>query len=295
MLEEEIDIEQVCAFKWDLKRVSKPFGLRMDMGPEYSKELAFHLGLLLPSDGFAAVTLIPDPVLPSKEKCAFLMLISAEVDHSSSRRSVPPSVVAEIRDECLASEDPDVVAAATENPEGIRLVEHFTAVMGSFKEVSVPDYVLLVNGSKSLGAKVMEWVQRRFDCYVDDDVALDPQSLKSLAVRWSLLAFNSGLPGTLRVLLTPSAAVTGISEMWMEFRLDAVKRAWNMLVERHRSSASSAALLRMLAFDAAGVNADKFVFEGFSTPAATLTANGQVEILSPPHALLILKDLSTVA
>ena len=51
----------------------------------------------------------------------------------------------------------------------------------------------------------------------------------------------------------------------------------------------------MLAFDAAGVNADKFVFEGFSTPAATLTANGQVEILSPPHALLILKDLSTVA
>lgn len=296
---DEIDIEQVCAFKWDLRKITKLFGLKAEMAPEYSKELAFHLGLLLPSDGFATITIVPEPVLPSKrERCSFLMFVSAEIDYTSSRRYIPPSIVAEIREEYLTSDDPDLVSAATEAPETMRLVEHFTAVIGAFEEVNVPDYVMLVNGSQSLGNRVLEWIQRRFDCYMDSNIELDPQSLKSLSVRWSLLAFNSGLSGTLRVLLSPSDAVTGISEVWMEFQLDAIKKLWDTQIEEYRwdqsKQPSSAALIQTLAVSATGVVTDNFKFEGFSTPVATLTVNGRVEILSPDHALMILKDLSTV-
>lgn len=296
---DEIDIEQVCAFKWDLRKISKLFGLRAEMASEYSKELAFYLGLLLPSDGFATITIIPEPVLPSKrERCPFLIFISAEIDYTNSRRHVSPNVVAEIREEYLASDDPDVVAAVTEAPESIRLAEHFTAVIGAFEEMGVPDYVMLVNGSQSLGGRVLEWIQRRFDCYMDANIILDPQSLKSLAVRWSLLAFNSGLTGTLRVLLSPNDRITGISEVWMEFQLDPIKKLWESQVEAHRRNQSgppsSTELLRDLAVGSAGIVTDKFGFEGFSTPVATLTVNGRVEILSPDHALMILKDLSTV-
>lgn len=296
---DEIDIEQVCAFKWDLRKITKPFGLKAEMSPEYSKELAFYLGLLLPSDGFATITIVPEPVLPVKrERCAFLMFISAEIDHTNSRRCIPSNIITEIREEYLNSDDPDLVAAATEEPENIRLIEHFTAVIGAFEEVNIPDYVMLVNGNQNLGKRVLEWLQRRFDCYMDDNIELDPVSLKSLAVRWSLLAFNSGLPGTLRILLSPGPAVTGISEVWMEFQLDAIKKLWDSQIEEYRrdpsKQPSSGALIQSLAVSAAGVVTDKLGFEGFSTPVATLTVGGRLEILSPDHALMILKDLSTV-
>lgn len=188
--------EFLLNLRWHLGRVTHPYGL--ENTPEAlaraSAELAFHLGLAKRSQGMAHLTTLTSADLrpeafsladPAAGGDALaegaggnVFVLAAQVDHMRSRSALRPR-----------QEEP---------------VEMFTALIAGFQDGDGDDdeaeaagesdgsseatFCFLSSGNSSaLAARVIDWFERRFDCYVEAFDAVPVATLGLLATRWSVL------------------------------------------------------------------------------------------------------------
>lgn len=198
--------EFLLNLRWHLGRVTHPYGL--ENTPEAlaraSAELAFHLGLAKRSQGMAHLTTLTsadlrpeafslaDPLAPggggggggdvlAEGAGGNVFVLAAQVDHIRSRSALRPR-----------QEEP---------------VEMFTALIAGFQDGdddedgaggagggsgsdggSEATFCFLSSGNSSaLAARVIDWFERRFDCYVEAFDAVPVATLGLLATRWSVL------------------------------------------------------------------------------------------------------------
>lgn len=188
--------EFLLNLRWHLGRVTHPYGL--ENTPEAlaraSAELAFHLGLAKRSQGMAHLTTLTSADLrpeafsladPAAGGDALaegaggnVFVLAAQVDHMRSRSALRPR-----------QEEP---------------VEMFTALIAGFQDgdgdgdeaeaagesdgSSEATFCFLSSGNSSaLAARVIDWFERRFDCYVETFDAVPVATLGLLATRWSVL------------------------------------------------------------------------------------------------------------
>lgn len=206
--------EFLLNLRWHLGRVTHPYGL--ENTPEAlaraSAELAFHLGLAKRSQGLAHLTTLTSADLrPEARSLAEpgaaaltegaggnVFVLAAQVDHMRSRGALRPR-----------QEEP---------------VEMFTALIAGFQDGdddededenggmdgnggsggnsggggkrggeesdgnSEATFCFLSSGNSSaLAARVVDWFERRFDCYVEVFDAVPVATLGLLATRWSVL------------------------------------------------------------------------------------------------------------
>lgn len=198
--------EFLLNLRWHLGRVTHPYGL--ENTPEAlaraSAELAFHLGLAKRSQGMAHLTTLTSADLrPEAHSLADpaagpgpgdtlaegaggnVFVLAAQVDHMRCRGALRPrqEEPVEMFTALIAGfQDGDGDEDGTSSGGG------GSGACGESDGSSEATFCFLSSGNSSaLAARVIDWFERRFDCYVEAFDAVPVATLGLLATRWSVL------------------------------------------------------------------------------------------------------------
>jgi len=236
---------------------------------ELSAELEVRLGLSRRCDGRAAVGFVE-----TSGGCE-LLTVAAEIDHSKTRGCVPPSVVPAEDGTLLESFEAVVVLAPRRRQQS-----------SSSDAAVLRRCALLTAGASRIGAKAVEWLEKRFDCYALQVPALPPESLASIATLWALCADGSAAGTTLALSFAPPEGSRGVADITLEVPLAVLPR-----VERGSRPPSIAKVLAPVCRRLCGVDIAPLQLLAFSTPDASLNINAEVALFSHSFPLSLLLDI----